>query len=264
MVTYIKRIIVVCVFFYLPFQSSAWGLLGHRIVGQIADSYLTPKAKKGIAAILGTESVAISSNWPDFIKSDTAFKYLTPWHYIDFNPGLTETAFMDYLAKDTATDAYTRINFIVKQLKSKLGTAEDRLLYLRLLIHIVGDIHQPLHVGHIEDKGGNTIKVSWFNTPYNLHQVWDQVLINFQQLSYTEYTEVINHTTKAQRKTLQKQPLSQWLYDSYQLAEKIYADVKQPDEKLDYAYNFKYIGILNMQLVKAGVHLAGLLNEIFG
>ncbi len=263
-VKHIKKFALIGLFFYLPFQSNAWGLLGHRIVGQIADSYLTTKAKTTIAKILGTESIAISSNWPDFIKSDTAYSYLTPWHYIDFNEGLTEEQFHDYLNKDTATDAYTKINFLVKQLKSKLTVAADKKLYLRLLIHIVGDIHQPLHVGHIDDKGGNTIKVLWFSTSYNLHQVWDQVLINFQQLSYTEYTDAINHVTAGQKAAWQKQPLSKWLYDSYQLAAKIYADIKQPEQKLDYGYNFKYIEILNGQLLKGGVHLAGLLNQIFG
>ena len=124
-------------------------------------------------------------------------------------------------------------------------------------------MHQPLHVGRLEDLGGNKIKVSWFFAGSNLHRVWDEQLINFQQLSYTEYATAINFTTIAQRKVWQKQPLKQWIYDSYQLAEKIYADV-QPDEKLDYGYNFKFINTVNTQLLKGGVHLAGLLNDLFG
>ncbi|HQY12827.1 MAG TPA: S1/P1 nuclease, partial [Ferruginibacter sp.] len=104
---------------------------------------------------------------------------------------------------------------------------------------------------------------SWFNNPYNLHQVWDDRLIDLQNLSYTEYATAINHTTKAQRKQWQAEPLSEWVWQSYQLAEKIYAEVK-PDDKLGYQYNFKNIGTVNQQLLKGGVHLAGLLNEIFG
>ncbi|HMU71739.1 MAG TPA: S1/P1 nuclease, partial [Ferruginibacter sp.] len=82
-------------------------------------------------------------------------------------------------------------------------------------------------------------------------------------LSYTEYVAAINHTTKEQRELWQSEPVSQWIWNSYQLAEKIYADVK-PEDKLGYPYNYKYIGIVNQQLLKGGVHLAGLLNEIFG
>ena len=135
-------------------------------------------------------------------------------------------------------------------------------MYLRLLIHIVGDIHQPLHVGRPDDLGGNKIKVFWFDVSHNLHSVWDDQLITYQRLSYTEYANAINYVTEAQRKEWQAEPLSTWLWQSYQLAEKIYADIK-PDQKLSYRYNYDYIASLNDRLLKGGVHLAGLLNDIF-
>lgn len=258
-----KKIILLGCFFYLPFTSMAWGVLGHRIVGQIADSYLSLNAKKAINKILGTESIAIASNWPDFIKSDTSFAYLSPWHYVNIKAGMTMEEVKDFLDKDTSVDAYTKINFLVKQLKNKKLSAGNKAFYLKLLIHIVGDVHQPMHTGRLEDLGGNKIKLSWFGTSTNLHRLWDEQLINFQQLSYTEYAAAINHCTLAQRKAWQKQGLKAWIYDSYQSVEKIYADVK-PDDKVDYLYNFKFINLLNTQLLKGGVHLAGLLNEIFG
>ncbi|HMJ45701.1 MAG TPA: S1/P1 nuclease [Ferruginibacter sp.] len=261
--SYFKRILVLSLCFYIPLQSGAWSLLGHRIVGQIADHYLTPAAKVQVGKILGNESIAMASNWPDFIKSDTNYNYLSTWHYINIKGGMQYADVKSFLIADTATDAYTKINFLVKELKKRNLPPKDKILYLRLLIHIVGDIHQPLHVGRPEDRGGNSIKVLWFNVPYNLHQVWDQQLVNSQQLSYTEYTKAIDFTTKAQRAALQKEPMYDWFWQSYQVAEKIYADVKMPDEKLGYNYEFKYIETLNQQLLKGGVHLAGLLNTIF-
>ena len=263
MMRHIKRAILFTLFFYLPLSGMAWGMLGHRIVGQIADSYLTKQARKEIAKMLGTESIAMTSNWPDFIKSDSSFAYLNNWHYINFKPGLGEAGIKTYLANDTATDAYTKINWLADQLKNKNLEQPYKLMYLRLLIHIVGDIHQPMHTGRPDDRGGNNIRLSWFNNPYNLHQVWDDRLIDLQNLSYTEYATAINHTTKEQRKQWQAEPLSEWVWQSYQLAEKIYAEVK-PEDKLGYQYNFKNIGTVNQQLLKGGVHLAGLLNEIFG
>ncbi len=254
-------LVVVCL--YLPVQSMAWGVLGHRIVGQVADSYLTKKAKKSIAAILGNESVAMSSNWMDFIKSDNAYRYLSNWHYVNIKGGLSQAEMIATIEADTATNAYTKINFLVNELRNKNLPMSDKQLYLRSLIHLVGDIHQPMHVGRLDDLGGNKIRVLWFNDPYNLHQVWDEVLINFQQLSYTEYTSAINFSTKEQRKTWQQEPMSLWFYQSYQHAEKIYGDVKGTEEKLGYAYNFKYIKILDEQLLKGGIRLAGLLNDIF-
>jgi hypothetical protein len=258
-----QKLKLICLFIYLPFASSAWGVLGHRIVGQIADSYLSPKAKVEIQKILGFESVAIASNWPDFIKSDPTYKYLSPWHYVNLRAGLTEDSMKIFLMADTAADAYTKINFMVKELKTnKLLPLYTKQLYLRLLIHIIGDIHQPMHVGREEDRGGNAIKVKWFSEEVNLHQVWDDRLINFQQMSYTEYAAAINHTTLVQRSAWQKQTLVQWMYDSYKLSEKVYAET-QPDSRLDYLYNFKFIAALNDQLLKGGVHLAGLLNDVF-
>jgi S1/P1 Nuclease len=241
-----------------------WGATGHRVVGDIADSHLSCKAKKGIKRILGTESVAIASNWADFIKSDTSMNYLGPWHYINVKAGMNYNDFAAYLKQDTITDAFTKLNFIIGELKNKQLPLDKKQFYLRLLIHIVGDIHQPMHVGRAEDLGGNRIKVFWFNEATNLHSLWDDKLIEFQRLSYTEYSKSINFTDKKLRRTWQKQPLSEWFFESYQLAEKIYSGIKQPDQRLSYRYNFDYIDILNQQLLKGGVRLAGLLNEIFG
>jgi len=257
-----RKIILVGMLLYLPFAATAWGVLGHRIVGEIADTYLTKKTKREIFKILGNESIAMTSNWPDFIKSDPAYDYLDTWHYINLKAGLTEEAVKNYLATDTVTDAYTKITWLTAQLKNKELEQDKKILYLRLLVHIVGDIHQPLHVGRAEDRGGNNIKLLWFNAPTNLHTMWDSKLVDFQQLSYTEYAAAINFSTKQQRKEWQAEPLSDWIWQSYQYAQKIYADVK-PDDKLGYEYNFKYISLVNQQLLKGGVHLAGLLNDIF-
>ena len=136
-------------------------------------------------------------------------------------------------------------------------------MYLRLLIHFVGDVHQPMHTARKEDLGGNRVRVNWFNTPTNLHAVWDESLINFQQLSYTEYTAAINHTTAKQRQQWQKQPLSEWIAESYEISEQLYPEITEKDQRLSYNYNFRHIQTLNERLLKGGVRLAGLLNSIF-
>src|SRR5688572_8212034 len=241
-----------------------WGQTGHRVVGEIADHYLSRKARKAIREILGNESIAITSNWADFIKSDTSFNYLNSWHYINVKQGLSQADFNTLLEKDTITDAWTRLNFLIGELKNKDLDRNKKQLYLRLLIHIVGDIHQPLHVGRLEDLGGNRIRVLWFGDSANLHSVWDDKLIESQHLSYTEYVKAINHSTKEQRKQWQQQPINEWFYESYQLAGKIYSSITQPHQRLSFRYNFDHIDIVNSQLLKAGIRLAGLLNSIFG
>ena len=241
-----------------------WGQTGHRVVGEIADSYLNKKARAAIQEILGNESIAITSNWPDFIKSDSTFNYLSPWHYINIKQGLSQTEFNSFLQKDTATDAYTKLNFLITELKNKQLDITKKRMYLRLLIHLVGDIHQPLHVGRFEDLGGNRIRVSWFGDSTNLHSVWDEKIIESQKLSYTEYVAAINHTTKEERKNWQAQPINEWFYESYLLAGKVYGSVTPATARLSFRYNFDHIEMLNDQLLKAGVRLAGLLNSIFG
>ena len=241
-----------------------WGQTGHRVVGEIADSYLSKKARAAIQEILGNESIAITSNCPDFIKSDSTFNYLSPWHYINIKQGLSQSEFNSFLQKDTATDAYTKLNFLIAELRNKQLDIDKKRMYLRLLIHIVGDIHQPLHVGRFEDLGGNRIRVLWFGDSTNLHSVWDEKIIESQKLSYTEYVASINHTTKEERKSWQAQPINEWFYESYLLAGKVYGSVTPATSRLSFRYNFDHIEMLNSQLLKAGVRLAGLLNSIFG
>ncbi|MCC9135152.1 S1/P1 nuclease [Pontibacter silvestris] len=260
----LTKILLVCLCLSLSFQSMAWGLLGHRIVGEIAERNLTPRARKQIRQILGTESIAIASNWADFIKSDPSYDYLNSWHYINFSEGLSQENFQTYLQQDTVTDAYTKLNFLIKELKKKDLPQDKKQQYLRLVIHMVGDMHQPMHASRAEDLGGNRISVMWFNERSNLHRVWDEQLIEHQQLSYTEYADALNHVAISQNKAWQKQPVSQWLFESYQISEKLYNEIDESGEKLSYRYNFDHLETLNEQLQKGGVRLAGVLNEIFG
>lgn len=260
---FVKMLLSCLLFFALPFTSGAWGLLGHRIVGEIAYRYLTPQAKKAIQQILGNESLAMATNWADFIKSDPAYKYLGNWHYINLKAGLTENDIRAYLQTDTATDAYTKMNFLIKELKKPKLADEQKRMYLRLLIHIAGDLHQPMHVGHSEDLGGNTVKVDWFGKHTNLHSVWDEKLIAFQELSYTEYVRAINHTTYAQRVKWQKQSIADWITESYAIAGNLYKEIEHSGNQLSYRYNFDHSKTVDDQLVKGGVQLAGILNQLF-
>ncbi|MFB9864011.1 S1/P1 nuclease [Rufibacter immobilis] len=261
--TAFKKLFVLGFLLYLPFQSMAWGMLGHRIVGEIADRHISSKTRKNIRQILGNESLAMASNWADFVKSDPAYNYLGNWHYVNLKQGLGQPEVEAFFKQDTATDAYTRIQFLAGELKKKEVSQTQKVMYLRLLIHLVGDVHQPMHVGRPEDLGGNRIRLQWFNQPSNLHRVWDEQLIEYQQLSYTEYATAINFASKDQVKTWQRQLAPVWFFESYQIAEQLYKGISSPDQKLSYRYNFDYVDTLNQQLLKGGVRLAGVLNDIF-
>ncbi|HEY0174818.1 MAG TPA: S1/P1 nuclease [Pedobacter sp.] len=257
-----KACIAIALIAYLPMNAAAWGLTGHRVVGQIADYYLTAKARKAVMQVLGDESPAIASNWPDFIKSDSTYNYLSSWHYVDMPGDLDKNGVFNFLDTDKHPNAYNKIPEMIAILKDKQKTADQKKMAMRLLIHLLGDIHQPMHVGRKEDLGGNKIYVTWFGQRANLHHVWDEELVDGQKLSYTEYAAAINHPTKEQLTLWRQTSLKETIYESYLAANKIYAATKA-DDKLSYRYNFEFISMANEQLLKGGVRLAQILNDIY-
>ncbi|MBV7528507.1 S1/P1 nuclease [Chitinophaga sp. sic0106] len=248
----------------LPFAGFAWGPIGHRVVAEIAYNHLTPQARKAVAAILGRTSMAMVANWPDFIKSDTTHKYdhTNTWHYLDFPAGVERAEFDRLLKAATGENLYTETNAMIKDLKNRQLPQEQKVFALTFLIHMMGDMHQPLHVGRDEDQGGNKMAVTWFNNPSNLHRVWDEQLIEYQQLSYTEYTKALDIAPAAQVKSYQAGTIADWMFESHLLADKVYGYTK-PDSKLSYRYNYVFVEDLNTQLLKGGLRLAAVLNGIF-
>ena len=246
-----------------PLSLQAWAAEGHRICGQIASRYLTPKAQQTIKAILGNESLATASTWADDIKGDPGYHYLQVWHFIDIDQAFTYPQLISWLNHDNRIDAYTRLNFLIYKLKQNQLTNYDRRLLLRLLIHLVEDVNQPLHTGHTHDRGGNDIKLRWFNKPTNLHSVWDYQLISYQHMGYKRYAATIDHPALQLVQQWQQMPVSLWIYESNTLAQHIYKSVT-PGQTLNAKYNEQNIAILNAQLLKAGVRLAGILNQLFG
>lgn len=257
-----KKLLTVLVLLYLPFAASAWNLIGHRVVGEVADYYISAKTRKAIQAILGSESIAMSANWADFVKSDTSYNYLSNWHYLNIPANLSKAEVFNYLEKQSGPNVYNKINEMIVVLKNAKSTLTQKKLALKMLIHLVGDLHQPMHTARPEDQGGNRVQLTWFGEKSNLHKVWDEGLVEYQKLSYTEYTKAINHPTVAEFTTWQKTSLKESLFESYQICNKIYEGTKS-DDKLSYKYNFDWIATVNQQLLKGGIRLAKILNDIY-
>ncbi|TCD12866.1 S1/P1 Nuclease [Pedobacter frigidisoli] len=247
---------------YLPMQVNAWGMIGHRVVGEIADSYLNAKARKAIQGILGSESLAMSANWGDFIKSDSTYNYMYNWHFVNLPGGLDKQGVFSILETEKAPNLYNKIIDLTAILKKASSTADEKKLALRMLVHMAGDLCQPMHVAHKEDLGGNRVSVLWFNEKSNLHRVWDEQLIEYQQLSYTEFAKAINHPSAIQLYNWKNTSLKENIFESYTVCAKIYENTK-PDSKLSYRYNFDWSSTLNEQLLKGGVRLAKMLNDIY-
>lgn len=241
----------------------SYGVTGHRVVADIAENHLTGKAKRHLKKIIGDQKLAYWANWPDFIKSDTTgvWKHTDQWHYVNINPQDNFKSFSDSLKAQTGPNLYTQIKTLSAQIKDKKTSAKDREIALRFLIHLVGDSSQPMHVGRAEDLGGNRIKLKFFGENTNLHSLWDSKLIDFQKYSYSEYTTLLDVKSKEEVKKIQAGTLEEWLYDSHQSANKIYANTLR-DGSYAYDYNYKYADLMERQLLYGGLRLAKILNYI--
>lgn len=235
-----------------------WSKTGHRTTGEIAQQHLSKKARKAIDKLLNGQSLALVSTFGDAIKADRQHKKFSAWHYVNFpkDKKYTEVEPSEY------GDLITGIEKCIEIVKDENSSQDDKVFYLKLLIHLVGDLHQPMHIGKLEDKGGNDIQVQWFNKGSNLHKVWDLNMIEDYGMSYTELAASLPRLTKAQKKFIQQGTIYEWVEESHDIANKIYESV-EVGEKLFYRYSYVWWDTVEEQLQKGGLRLAKILNEIY-
>ena len=236
-----------------------WGVTGHRAIGAIAQAHLNPKVAKIVDDLLDGQSLAFVSTYADEIRSDSAYDQYLPWHYVNFP---FDSNYGDQPVSEKG-DIIRGIEHCVSVIKDRSKSKEDRAFYLRLLVHFVGDLHQPLHVGKAEDRGGNRFSVKWFNKGTNLHRLWDTQLIEHYKMSYSELVANQDRLSPRQIQYIQQSNLMEWVQESRELCLDVYKNT-QPEDKLSFDYAYKYTNIIRKQLQKAGLRLAALLNETLG
>ncbi|MDN3594971.1 S1/P1 nuclease [Zunongwangia endophytica] len=259
-----KRVLIVLCVVLISNLSLAndieWGKTGHRTTGEIAQVHLNRRAKKAIDKLLNGNSLAFVANHGDDIKSDPSYRKYSPWHYVNIDPEATE-----YDAEHASEDGdlVGGIRKCIEVLEDKNASREDKQFHLKMLVHFVGDLHQPFHVGHAADLGGNRVDVEWFGKKTNIHSVWDSKMIDSYQMSYTELAENRDELSKMQIKAIESGNLLDWVYESRDLAEELYKSVEE-DNDLGYKYMYQWFPTVRQQLQKGGIRLAKILNEIYG
>jgi hypothetical protein len=244
-----------------------WGPEGHEIVADIGLHYLTPAAKARLAAILQTDPESVNlaqlANWADQIRPkrpETA-----PWHFVDIP--LKRKVF------DASVDCKGD-NCVVAQLTSEIGALKNsqtpnELETLKFLVHFMGDIHQPLHCADNKDRGGNNVHVRFLDLHMNLHKVWDSGLLD-QLVDQQQLTaDLINQITPDDKDKWSAGTPETWAVESHTFAVKpAYALVPARHGRalpvLDEDYETAADPVVAMQLQKAGVRLAMVLNQIAG
>lgn len=236
-----------------------WGQIGHRVSGEIAESYLSEDAKAHIRQLYPNKSLAEISTLADEEKANQSTfwqKTAGPWHYVTVPSGA------DYNRQQHAPsegDAYTALAAFRKTLLSKTATLEEKQLALHFAVHIIGDLHQPLHCGNGTDRGGNDVKLEFFWNDSNLHRVWDSGLIDRQKLSYTEWTKWLQQKMSPQMVAeWQDTNPKVWIKESIALRNGLYPD----ENKLSWEYQYQHIPTVKKRLQMAGVRIAAFLNEV--
>ena len=235
----------------------AWGQTGHRVVAQIAQNHISDKTAEQLFEIMGHESLVEASTWMDNIKSDSSYDHTHAWHYVTIPDGETYAT----AKKSEGGDAYEAIVRMMETLKDDNSTLQEKREAIRMLTHLVGDIHQPLHVGNGKDKGGNSVKVKWFYKSSNLHRIWDSEMIKSKEFSYSELVKLIDHPHASTAINYKSTDIDVWVDEAIYLRPQVYTFSK--DENLSYEYLYKNWGALKDQLLKGGLRLAAVLNEIF-
>lgn len=234
-----------------------WGQNGHRTVAQIAANHLTPKAAAAVRQLLGHETLPMVSTWADEVRDTAEYRHTAPWHYVNIADGETYPT----AGKNPDGDIVTALQHCERILRSPKETRGRRIEALKFYVHFVADIHQPLHVGRKEDRGGNEIRVHWFRESTNLHSVWDTHLFDFENLSYTEFAAFIDHATPEQIRRWQSSGYLDWVRESMDLRGYLYEF--DAAKALGFPYAARHVPTVKRRLLQAGIRLAGKLNEIF-
>lgn len=252
-----KTLFRIALIMILSIQAFGWGQTGHRAMGLLAERNLSKKAKKEIERILRGESLAMTSTWMDEIRSDSTYRYSYDWHWVTIPDGQT----YEQTEKNPKGDVIAAIETIIAELKSGKFSGKEEMIRLKMLVHLIGDIHQPLHVGLGPDKGGNDVKVMWFRADSNLHRVWDSDMIDDKNVSYTELANWIGQPSSTDLATWQKSNVRDWAKESMSYRKQVY---DYGSGKMGYQYSYKYFDIVKLRLQQSGIRLAAVLNEIYG
>lgn len=232
----------------------AWGKEGHQVVANLAETQLSAKARAEVDRLLTLEagaSLSSISTWPDEHRSPAT----SSWHYVNFPRGTCV-----YEAARDCPGSNCVVGVIGKQLEILASNAPDetRLKALKYVVHFVADVHQPLHTGYSDDKGGNTYQLQAFNKGSNLHALWDGGLIR----NLNEDIDALTKRLLAKRSAPNAADLD--VVHAAQESCKIVGGAEfYPPRKVGQDYVERFTPVMEQRLSVAGARLAGLLNRLF-
>lgn len=254
-----KRLILLSLCLLFARGTFAWGPKGHDVTAYIAECHLTPEAAAKVDKVLGGYSPVYVANWLDFASHWPEYAYSKTWHYLNIDEGKT----IESMPKNPKGDVLRAVTEITEKLKSGKLTPEEETLNLKMLIHLVGDMHCPMHLGRLSDLGGNKRPVRFFGRETSLHSAWDSKLPeSAHNWSYTEWQQQIDRLTDDEAAAMVAGEPSDWVRETHEICKEVY-EFSPEGTNISYDYVFKYTPVIERQFLRGGRRLARLLNEIY-
>lgn len=238
-----------------------WGQKGHDTVAYIAECHLSPEAKAAAEELLDGRSIVYYANWLDNASHTPEYSFSKTWHYKNIDEDETfETAKINEKG-----DIVTALEKQIAVLRDTTLSKEERSLALKMTVHLLGDIHQPMHLGHASDLGGNRWEVRYFKNPTNLHSVWDSKIVeSAHKWSYSEWQQQIDRADTAQTaEILSLSTPQEWAKETYMISKGVYEKTPQ-DFNIEYNYIAEWTPLIEQQFLKGGLRLAEVLNVALG
>lgn len=253
------RILLVFAGLSVSLSALAWGQKGHDVTACIAERHLTPATRAAVDSILEGRSLVYWANWLDNASHTPEYAYTKTWHYRNVD------ADKDYSTqpKHPDGDITDGIRLSIRVLSDSVQTPANRALALKMLTHLLGDLHQPMHLGHATDYGGNTVKVKYFGRDANLHGIWDTSLVeSAHKWSYTEWADQLDRLTSSQEVVILSGNVDDWARRKVEDAATVY-DATPEGSKLSYNDVARWAPMIEDSLLCGGLRLAHVLNSLF-
>jgi hypothetical protein len=234
----------------------SWGPQGHRMIALIARSQLDRSVIETIDYYLNGTTWEAAATWMDDVAKDPAYSSMDSWHYVYFGKGKSYVATKE-------DNVVNKLEYCLRMLQYRTFQNEKTIHEtLKILFHLIGDIHQPLHCGYPDDEGGNNVDLYMLMKETTLHKVWDAEIINNKKIDIWYCAKVLvgMKLSARKREELEKTDVPAWLSESRSLLPQVYAT---NGNKIDQRYLDTNAPIVEQQLIKAGLRLATILNKYF-
>ena len=260
-----KRICACVLLALSTLTTYAWGPMGHDVVAAIAEQNLTRKAKKNIEKLLDGHSIVFYSSWMDNIQNSPSWKggydKTKTWHYANVDKGLTYQT----MQKNENGDVVSALTELTKQLTENYDNLTDsiRVDYVKMIVHMMGDMHCPKHIRYPEDQTIGYYKVKWRGRSVRYHDVWDGVF--FEELhpwGLVDCAEMLDDCNKSEIKAITAGNVYDWGVDIAKRARCV-NEFKEGDVVDIHAFRNKYRNLAETAVRDAGYRLAAVFNEIF-